>query len=165
MIKILYLHGLDASPESDNVSSLKKENVIIISPLINYKLKDQFKKISHLIDGENYDGIIGHSIGGYLGYYLSNLYKIPALLFNPSFGDKSDSRLLSIPNKILNLPQYKKQAFVIGMNDNIVEPEKQMKGIKNLTNNVFFEDIGHDIPVKIKLKYFNKFIKAINAKN
>lgn len=156
--KILYLHGLDATPESDNVIVLQVDNVEIIAPYLEYREQHLFELISSIISKMHIDSIVGHSLGGYLAYYLSNKHQIPCLMFNPAFYSES-TQLQPIPNYVKELPPYNNQIAVVGSEDEDVLPENQLKFLEATKCRIFIENINHDIPDDIKIKYFNKFIK------
>ncbi len=158
-IKILYLHGLGATPESDNVEILNSDNASITSPCLVYRLKPLFDYLSGLIEKENIQGVVGHSLGGYLAYYLSNRHHIPSLLFNPYFGTKNS--LQPISNDVKALSPYSNQTIVIGSKDEEKPSKEQMSIFEDGGCHIFIENIGHDIPDKIKIKYFKKFIEEI----
>lgn len=158
---ILYLHGLDATPEKDNIQIFKKDNIKIISPYLDYREKPLFNDISSIIIKEKPDGIIGHSIGGYLSYYLSIKFYIPCLMFNPAFND-NDLIFQPLPINIYDLTPNINQIALIGSEDDVIPMKDQINGLKNNKNiKIFIEKIGHDIPDVIKLKYFTKFINIL----
>lgn len=155
--KILYIHGFNSSPSKDGIKNIKCEYEII-SPKINYKNKDAWKTLSDIIDSENIIGIIGHSFGGYLAYYLSNKYKIPALMFNAAFKDK-DEFLPEIPKNVLALKPYRHQMAVIGEKDDVIKPKHQKEMFNS--DNIYLEDIGHDIPKDMFKNYVEDFTNAL----
>lgn len=158
-IKILYLHGLGATPKSDNIEILERDGVTIISPTFDYRNSIVFDFIAYdIIEKHNIQIIIGHSLGGYLAYYLSNKYKIPCLMFNPSFGYKN-LYLQPIPNDVKELTSYEKQTVVVGSKD--VSSKNQLEFFKKTKAKIFTEQIDHDVPKNIKLKYFDDFLKRL----
>ena len=160
-IKILYLHGIGATPESDNVSILKRDDVAIISPYFDYEKGYVFDFISkEIIEKQGIRAVVGHSLGGYLAYYLSNKYKIPCLMFNPAF----DS-LHPIPNDVKELPPYYEQTAIVGSEDEDVPTKNQLEFLEKTKAKIIIEKIDHDIPNDIKVKYFNEFINGITGNN
>ena len=84
-----YIHGLNG-----NLSPVKKEILErygkVFSPAIDYKTDSE--AITHLIDSFNLHNInlaIRSSMGGFAGYYVSNEYQCPTLLFNPALAERS----------------------------------------------------------------------------
>jgi hypothetical protein len=163
-IKILYLHGLDATPTSDHVSILEEHGVTIVAPKLDYRGGLVFGFLSdEIIDKENIQGIVGHSMGGYLAYYLSNKNKIPCLMFNPAFGSEN-LYLQPIPDYDKELPLYRNQIAVIGSEDKDVPTENQLQFLEKTKAKLFVEEMGHDVPDNIKVKYFNEFVKNLQTK-
>jgi len=84
--KILYLHGFASCGEGNKSSELKKyfgeEN--IFSPDLSPSPLDSIAMIEGLLKSENIDLIIGSSLGGFYATYLSEKYKMAAVLLNPS---------------------------------------------------------------------------------
>jgi predicted esterase YcpF (UPF0227 family) len=79
---ILYLHGLEGK------LSEEKRNVLlqfgyVSTPDIDYRKP---KILLNLVEiCKTADIIIGSSMGGYTGYFLSLIFDKPCLLFNPAF--------------------------------------------------------------------------------
>lgn len=160
-IRILYLHGLGATPQSDNVSILENENVIITAPHLAYDKEPLFEKISNIIEQENIQAIVGHSIGGYLAYYLSDKHRIPCLVFNPAFVQK-DFDLQPIPDDVRQkTSHYENKTVVVGAKDDDIPPKVQLDAIWGGHPRVIVEQIYHTIPDDVKLKHFNEFIENI----
>lgn len=163
-LKILYLHGLGATTESDHVKVLYDDSIHIIAPSFNYEKEPLFNHICEIIENAKPDGIVGHSMGGYLAYHLSNKYKIPALLFNPAFEPK-DFKLQPIPDEVKKLEPFDKQIAVVGSKDGDVPKEDQLKVLDKNRCRIFIEKIDHTIPDEIKVKYFRKFVEELNPEN
>ena len=158
---ILYLHGLDATPKSDNVSILESDRINIIAPHLDYNKRMVFDFISEMIKKQNIQGIIGHSYGGFLAYFLSNKHKIPCLIFNPAFRKEYSD---VIPIDVLKLNTYPNQIAVVGSQDKEIPAKTQLSYLDRSKTDVYIEKIDHDIPDNIKLKYFDKFIWMIENK-
>ena len=146
-LNILYIHGLGGNSTESDV--LKADNINIISKNIDY---DNVDILNELLK-ENIEGVIGHSLGGLLAYYISNIKKIPSLLFNPAFED---------PDIKFELPNIKKfnknQIAIVGLQDDEILAETQIQNLKKSDCKIYIENIGHDISDDIKLIYFNMFI-------
>lgn len=159
-LKILYLHGFDSSPEKDN-ATIFEPMTTVIAPNLDYN-NSQFLNLVRLIDKEKPHGIIGHSVGGYLGYYLGRYTETPYLIFNPAFEDQ-DTRNQKVPNKLDNKP-IDAQMAVIGINDSEVPAQIQYKYLNDGQTETFFEAIDHDVSDAIKIKYFDLFLQNIQIK-
>ena len=146
-LNILYIHGLGGNSTESDV--LKADNINIISKNIDY---DNVDILNELLK-ENIEGVIGHSLGGLLTYYISNIKNIPSLLFNPAFEDPD------IKFELSNIKKFNKnQIAIIGLQDDVILAEIQIKNLKKSDCKIYIENIGHDISDDIKLIYFNMFI-------
>lgn len=151
-LKILYLHGLDDHVDNDQLKFLKQLEYEIEYSLIDYRKENLWNRL----EKKNFDIVIGHSIGGYFAYYLSNLKKIPCLMFMPCF-DKAIQKLQPLSEDVLNLPIFKNKIAVVGSLDRSINRKIQkemLDGIKTYT-----EKIDHDISLEIFEKYVNLFLK------
>jgi predicted esterase YcpF (UPF0227 family) len=147
---ILYIHGLNGNPNESDI--LKADNVNIISKKIDY---DNIDILDELLK-EKIDAVIGHSLGGLLAYHISNIKKIPSLLFNPAFEDTVIKFNIPVEKKL-----NKNQIAVIGLQDDVILAETQIKNLKKSDCKIYIENIGHDISDDIKTIYFNMFISNL----
>lgn len=153
-MNILYLHGLMSSNKSQKTEWLKEKHVVF-NPILNYKedSKTIFKDLELLCEENNIELIIGSSMGGYLGYHLSNKFNVPSLLFNPSL-EKNNI----VKPEIIEVVENRNilHTVVLGKNDDVVIPEQTIKLLENRRANFvhFFESNGHRTPLEIFKKHF-----------
>jgi len=160
--KVLFLHGLNSRPYEDRIEILKASGADIFCPHIDYEHDDEVAIATGIIEKEGITHLVGHSLGGILAYYMSNKYKIPALMFNPAFGKNNTDYFEQIDN-IKNLPIYKDQYAVVGMQDDVVNPFVQLANLKHAT--VWKEgELGHKIDPTTYRKYFELFCEKENIK-
>ncbi len=152
--RVLYLHGFGSNPEKEKID----KDIKFLIPSLDYEEKPLYDYLSKLIKTKNIVAIIGHSIGGYLAYYLSNEHKIPCLMFNPAFED-SDLKFQPISEDIKKIKPFVKQMAIIGINDDEIPMSNQIKSLQSSKCVIFKEKIGHDIPLDVKNKYIDKFLK------
>ena len=158
--KILYLHGLDSSPWKDRVDILKSTGAFVVAPQFNYREQIVWKQLEELHKENHFDAVVGHSLGGYLAYYFSNYFKIPALMFMPAFGSrKSDiDELQPLPKEVMNALPYKDQMAVVGMKDDVVHPKVQIRFLERTNAEIFREpNEGHRFAPSLFQKYVDKF--------
>lgn len=147
-MKILYIHGLDSSPNPDRMGWLRKQGHTVSALHLDYRNQpDSYKLLSETIHSEQIDFIVGSSLGGRLGFWLSEEFGIACLLFNPALA-------LEIPgltNPMLENPECKQRHIVLGALDEVVNPHDTWEWLKKaerigLTQRVgMFQHLGHQI--------------------
>ena len=74
--------------------------------------------LSHVLESNKIDAIVGYSAGGYMALQLSNKYKLPALVFNPAIAENCKAPELQPPDRFMKeSPMYKDQLIVLGSKD------------------------------------------------
>jgi hypothetical protein len=160
--KVLFLHGLNSKIHEDRLEILKASGAEIFYPHISYQTDDEVDIATGIIEKEGITHLVGHSLGGILSYYMSNKYKIPALMFNPAFGS-INLKYFETNDKLKNLPIFKEQYAVVGMQDDVVNPFVQLANLKHAT--VWkVGDLGHKIDPDTYRKYFEIFCEKTNIK-
>ncbi len=145
---VLLLHGLDGSIDNEQLSILEDLGYNVLSLTLDYKTVNAWDIIKNI----SVDGVIGHSLGGFMAYYFSNFKKIPCLMFMPDFG-KEMHDVQKLEKSILDLPVYKNKIVVTGTEDEDVDIEannKILKGIKT------YEVKSDHMP---SLDVFKKYVK------
>lgn len=86
---VIYIHGFGSSGEGAKAKLFRKyfkdKGVGFIAPSLSYIPELAIKTLQEMI--ESYNGevqLIGSSLGGYYSVYLSDKYKLKAVLINPS---------------------------------------------------------------------------------
>lgn len=89
-MNIMYLHGLDSSPDEGKVSVLRERGHKVITRHFDYRSEpDVFKKSLKLAKETDTNFIVGSSMGGYYGYWLGHALEVGQLLFNPAMPFRS----------------------------------------------------------------------------
>lgn len=120
-MRILYIHGL----ESVEPLSLEKRTVLeaygtVVAPQFDYfNEPNHFNKLLLQYIPEDFDVLIGSSMGGYMAYYLSLIWNKPCLVFNPALPGRPVVQHMpeQIPTERKSLIQ-----IVLGAQDNVVDP-------------------------------------------
>lgn len=117
---VLYIHGFESSPTPAKTSALADLGCTVIAPQIHYKeSRGTYERLKKLIEYFQVDWIVGSSLGGYTAFWLSQEFKIPALLFNPALPfSKIDPGLVPNPHPI----NFLKQVVFFGLKDTTVDP-------------------------------------------
>jgi predicted esterase YcpF (UPF0227 family) len=162
-MNILYIHGLNGSL-SDEKRSILETYGTVYSPSIDYEANPN--SIEHLkeeFQNKDINVIIGSSMGGFVGYYLSIAFQRPALLFNPALVYRSVYQ---------NIPEYKNpfhsfKKIVLGAQDEVVYPKNTIVFIADrIKENTDFQislrqDLAHRIPLDIFEEEVKTFFKSL----
>jgi len=155
---ILYLDGRCYENKNQKRLEILKKKLNVIEPIIDINNKNNLYEESEKIIKENkISGIIGISTGGYIGYYLSNVFKIPALLYNPALNCVSIIKEQKVPESIYDADEFEKQLLILGTKDVVVNPILSIKIIEH-GNNIYKIDMEHKIPEDVFKKYLKLFI-------
>lgn len=161
-MNILYLQGLDSS------LSIEKRQILepfgnIIAPDLDYRANpNMIETLYNEYENKNIDAIIGSSMGGFAGFYLSKLMQIPALLFNPALPYRT-SVLQNIP--IIEEKNNHLLQIVIGNQDDVILAKDNLAFITNLFPVKYdfrlhlINELSHGIPFDVFAKEIDLFFK------
>lgn len=154
---------------SDKVKIMEKYGDNVITP-ITYWYSDMnlFNTINQEFKINKIDAIIGNSAGGYMAFYLSNYYKIPALMLVPALASTSEApKIQKLPEEFYKSATFNKQMVLIGNRDlkirggvdfHLSLEFLQSKNFFKVGNKMFVEDgMSHGVSKEIFEKYFDKF--------
>jgi hypothetical protein len=144
---VLLLHGLDGTIDSEQLDILNRYDIEAVALGLDYRKYNVWSLLNKI----NPDIVIGHSLGGYLAYHLSNVKRIPALLLMPDFG-KEMEQLQAVPTGEMFV---KNKIALIGTNDNDVDKNLQKSTLKGVT--LYYENVDHDVPAPL----FEKYVKVL----
>ena len=82
----------------------------MLSLTIDYRTSDAWSIIKDI----KVDGVIGHSLDGFVAYYFSNFKKIPCLMFMPDFGQEMHD-IQKLNKDIIDLPVFKNKIVITGI--------------------------------------------------
>lgn len=150
-MNILYIHGLNGSLSPEKQSILQQYGNVL-APAIDYENNpDSIMWLHNHYKDAKIDLIIGSSMGGFAGYYLCKLFKVPALLFNPALAYRSvyqnEPSTPSTNEKTIHI--------ILGAKDEVVDPKSTMNFLGNLLTqpqdyNIHVRhDLEHRIPIDV----------------
>src|SRR5215831_15230674 len=117
-MNILYLHGLESKLNDEKRAVLEKYGNVI-APDLDYKLHSKIVEVLYnQFKDKGIDVIIGSSMGGFAGYYLSNLLNVPSLLYNPALPHRGGVEQLIPTDLMIHETAYKH--FILGGQDEII---------------------------------------------
>ncbi len=146
-MKIAYLHGLESNninPKNDWLRTISD----VYDPLIDYRQPLIYQKIKNDIIDFKPDLIIGSSMGGFFTYNLSRELNIKSVLFNPALHSRSFTPdMTGFSGSLLFKPKTK---FVLGKNDDVIEPNTTIKIAENEGySNFIILGHGHRTPYDV----------------
>ena len=159
-MRIAYFHGWKSTIDERKVKILAKFGDEIYYPSIDYQTE---KNLINSFANDLYSGppalIVGSSLGGYLGFHISNIVRFPALLINPAFFLKSGGELR--PNTNSSNNDFMDKDIFFSLKDEEIDVKRCIKYLKTLgyedSKISFFEDFGHRIPLDVFENIFSEF--------
>ncbi len=162
-MKILYLHGLDGSLKPEKRKVLENFGQVI-APNLDYRANN--KIVTYLYNkfsSKKIDFIIGSSMGGYAGFFVSIMLNKPALVFNPALPYRNV--LQFIPK--INLLRKKYIKIIIGKQDKTIFAADNVNFLMNTISeqeNIKFSvisNLAHRIPIAFFKQEVELFFQEI----
>lgn len=132
-MRTLYIHGLDSSPKPEKIKILNDNKLVVSALHLNYRKESEvYEKLRKSAIDMDSQFIIGSSLGGLLGYWLSHDLKIPCLLFNPAlhYNAQFGWEIPKIEEKGCPL-----RLVALGANDDIVDPKRNWEYLNQNKDN------------------------------
>jgi len=105
-----------------------------------------FEDMREIIENNNIKAIVGNSAGGYVAFYLSNKYRIPAMSINPAMCSTSEAPILQpLPDDMKNLPLFPKQLVIVGDKDSKASGGVDMNLVVDYLKEIGFEEKGGEM--------------------
>lgn len=163
-MKILYIHGLNGNLSSEKRALLKPYGEVF-APAIHYQSDAHaIETLSTAYKEHDISVVIGSSMGGFIGYYVSNIMQCPALLFNPALAQRSVPQIIP---KIHNSTSSFKQ-IVIGTQDDVVNPIQTLTFIsETLIDHPKYKlhihnNLAHRIPLEVFKEEIQLFFRQLS---
>lgn len=149
-MKILYIHGLDSKLSPEKREVLENYGNVLSPDLNYYENPNAIETILGMYSEEEVDVVMGSSMGGFAGYYVSNALNKPALLFNPALVKRS------VPQNIPKIEKYNAlKQIVLGQIDEVVSPADTLNFLPRHFNPLtdlhlhLVPQNGHNIPLPL----------------
>ncbi|QDO95304.1 hypothetical protein FNB79_15435 [Formosa sediminum] len=162
-MNILYIHGLNGSLSAEKRTILEKKGTVY-APAIDFEnTPDSIVQIIASYQEIDINVVIGSSMGGFAGYYVSNALQRPALLFNPALAKRSV--LQNVPELPYNKSVLKH--IILGTADNVIDPKDTLQFLGNTIafhpeySIHLYNDLAHRIPVKIFEEAVSEFFSKL----
>ncbi|MEM7657410.1 MAG: YqiA/YcfP family alpha/beta fold hydrolase [Bacteroidota bacterium] len=147
-MQILYIHGLDSSPNPDRMGHLERLGHTVQGLHLDYRnTPDSYEQLKSLSVKQGVQFLVGSSLGGMLAFWLGEELGIPCLCFNPAMHvTKEEANIpLSFPHTC------PKRWVVLGAEDDTVDPQANWAYFQELTQEDVFQQVwmcqglGHQI--------------------
>lgn len=152
-MNILYLHGLESKLSNEKRQILENYGHVIALDMDYKKNPKMIQTLYENYKNQEINVIIGSSMGGFVGYYLSNILGVCSMLYNPALPYRN-----SIDQVIpYNLPIKKSplMRIVLGSQDSVIKAKDNLAFLaQNFMpeidcNIVIRNDLAHQIPVEV----------------
>ncbi|MFT6148773.1 MAG: putative esterase YcpF (UPF0227 family) [Saprospiraceae bacterium] len=163
-MKGIYIHGLESNNKGSKISYTHTV-LDIDSPPINYKKLNAIDCSIHDVIEQDYDFIIGSSMGGYVAYNYAICNNKPMLLLNPSLVYDAEKHPFNYQFTPEELAKYDNKCNVLlGVHDDVVNPNVTKDKLQ-VTANIIELECGHRIPLEAFKPHLQEFIKTIGVTN
>jgi len=152
-MNVLFLHGLESKPTGPKMQYLKDRFTNYYAPEIDYEDPDAYEEILDLCIAEEFDMIIGSSMGGYFAHAIGTTLGTPVIMFNPALHSRSFN-----PYGVVCGEKPIDGVCVLGMDDDVIDPTTTYNMLKNDEKLAIMpvEGMGHRTP-------FEKFVEVIET--
>ncbi len=158
-MNILYLHGLDSNLSIEKRQILEKFGTVFAPDLDYRSNSNMISFLENEYENKNIDAIVGSSMGGFTGFYLSKMLQIPALLFNPALPYRTVHQNITV----IEQANKQKLQIVIGKQDDVILAKDNLEFISKLLSSDYDirlhvnEELGHSIPLDVFQNEINLF--------
>ena len=151
---VWYLLGLESPARGPKVEFLESIADKVFAPQMDYRNLNSFKSLLDIADKSNLpDLIIGSYMGGYFADALGSHFGVEVLLFNPALHSRPIEPI-GVTYGNINC----KRNFVVGTEDNIIDP-KRTRVHKDLAHSwTEVEGMGHRISIEVFKDIYKKVI-------
>ena len=159
-MKILYLHGYQGSPNWDRIEWMESLGHEVIAPQIDYDKEHDF--FVNLLN-QDFDFIVGNSLGGFTAFYLSIYKGKPSICINPPLYMDLKIRM-NIPLDY-DIKGCQNICVITGEDDDVVDPNKTFDWLvknKPVVNLKRISGMGHRFDLETFINFseplLNKFL-------
>lgn len=159
-MNILYLHGLESKLSVDKRVILQGFGEVIAPDLDYFNDSDCIQQLFEKYKNEKIDVIIGSSMGGFAGFYLSQMMQKPAFLFNPALKERSVFQ--EIPTTNLHKTKI---TILLGVKDDVVPNEKTFEFLKRYQTEsqisiLMQHEMAHGVPLAVFENELTNYLKS-----
>jgi len=159
MKRVLYLHGLESKPGGSKVKYLN-DRFMCYAPAMDYDNNELFEEMIDLCAAEEFDLIIGSSMGGYFAHQLATHFEdTEVMLFNPAIHSRSFE-----PYGVTNGEFSVSGHVVLGLEDDVINPTETYNmvasdGFYDGLSVIPVEKMGHRTPLDVFVDIMERFVE------
>lgn len=160
-MNVLYLHGLESQPGGPKVKYLQDRFDSVYAPPMDYKNEEMFQEMLDLCAAEEFDLIIGSSMGGYIAHRLATHFEdVEVMLFNPAIHSRSFD-----PYGVTIGWHGHKGHVVIGLEDDVIDSNTTYNMIASDSlydglSIIPVEKMGHRTPFTTFIDIMERFVEG-----
>ena len=160
-MKILYLHGLESKLSAEKRLILEEFGEVIAPDLDYFVDENCISLVFEKYINDNFDVIIGSSMGGFAGFYLSQMMNKPAFLFNPALKERSVFQ--EIPTVNLHTTKIN---TLLGAKDDVVPNEKTFDFLETYKTDsqisiLMNHEMAHGVPISVFKNELSTYLKSL----
>jgi predicted esterase YcpF (UPF0227 family) len=164
-MNVLYLHGLE-SKLSNKKRAILERYAHVTAPDLDYKSNpNMIEYLYNIYHNQKIDVIIGSSMGGFSGYYLSNLLGVSSLLYNPALPYRNEIEQIVPKHLPYNYPVSMR--ILLGGLDTVIKATDNLfflsQNISDKTDYtiVMKQDLEHQIPIAVFEEQTKVFFESL----
>ena len=158
-MRIVYFHGWGGHYNEVKAKILAKFGDEVYFPEIDYSnSRNLIQYYYNELCGNTPQLIVGTSLGGYLGFYVSNLLKCPSLLINPALFLKGGVELRPSTDSMSH--NFKEKEIIFSGKDEEIDVKRCIKSLKELGYDKqikIYDHLTHQIPIDVFENCFTEF--------
>lgn len=160
-MRILYLHGLESKLSAEKRLILEDFGEVVAPDLDYFVDENCISLVYEKYKNEKFDVIIGSSMGGFAGFYLSQMMNKPAFLFNPALKERSVFQ--EIPNGNFHKTKI---TILLGAKDDVVPNEKTFSFLENYKTDsqitiLINQEMAHGVPISVFKNELSNYLKNL----
>ena len=160
-MNVLYLHGLESQPGGPKVKYLEDRFESVYAPAMDYSNPKAFEEMLDVCVAEEFDLIIGSSMGGYFAHQLASHFEdTRVMLFNPAFHSRSIE-----PRGVTDGVFHVDGHCVLGLEDDVINSTETYNmiaqyGFYDGLSIIPVEKMGHQTPFTTFIDIMERFVEG-----